>query len=325
MPGTVSVFTEGELAYLHDQRRLARVATVGKDGTPHVVPVGWAHNPEHDTIDVTGHQLQDTKKFRDVLGNGRAAIVIDDLASTTPFRPRAIEVRGRGEAITHPEALIRIHPERIVSWGIDPQRNARTVNAPGRYGVGVNVAREGALTWRPLTSADLPLLVEWLAEPRVARWWNHEPTAEAVERDFGASVRGEEPGEDLVVSLDGCPIGLLQRSVIREYPEHLAEFAAIVEVPEGAVELDYLIADPALRGRGLGARMIAAAVQDTWSAHPAAPAVLVAVVAANVASWRALEKAGLRRIAEGAMSPDNPIDDPLHYVYRVDRPDPDDS
>jgi len=48
--------------------------------------------------------------------------------------------------------------------------------------------------------------------------------------------------------------------------------------------------------------------------------LLVAVVAANTASWRALENAGLQRIAEGAMSPDNPVDDPLHYVYRVDRP-----
>jgi hypothetical protein len=43
-------------------------------------------------------------------------------------------------------------------------------------------------------------------------------------------------------------------------------------------------------------------------------------VAANTASWRALEKAGLTRIAEGAMSPENPLDDPLHYIYRADRP-----
>jgi hypothetical protein len=31
---------------------LARIATVGKDGTPHVVPVGWTDNGEQDTIDV---------------------------------------------------------------------------------------------------------------------------------------------------------------------------------------------------------------------------------------------------------------------------------
>lgn len=178
----------------------------------------------------------------------------------------------------------------------------------------------GAITWRPLTAADLPLLAGWLREPQVARWWNHEHTAEAVERDFGASVRGEEPGEDLVVSLDGHPVGLLQRAVISDYPEEVAEFAAVVDVPDGAVELDYLIGDASLRGCGLGSRIIAMAVGSTWDEYPAASAVLVAVVAANTASWRALEKAGLRRIAEGAMEPDNPVDDPLHYVYRVDRP-----
>jgi len=171
-----------------------------------------------------------------------------------------------------------------------------------------------------LAAQDLPLLTGWLREPAVVRWWNHETSAEAVERDFGASVRGEEAGEDLVVSLDGRPVGLLQRSVIADYPEDLEEFVEVVDVPAGAVELDYLIGEAELRGNGLGSRMIAAVVADTWSAYPATTAVLVAVVAANVASWRALEKAGLRRIAEGPMSTDNPVDDPLHYVYRADRP-----
>jgi aminoglycoside 6'-N-acetyltransferase len=179
---------------------------------------------------------------------------------------------------------------------------------------------DGFLSWRLLIAGDLPMLAEWLREPQVARWWNHETTLEAVERDFGASTRGEEPGEDLLVLLDGRPIGLLQRSAICDYPQDLTKFSAVIEVPVGAVELDYLIADPALRGRGLGSRMIAAAVEDTWNSYSDAPAVLVAVVAANVASWRALEKAGLKRVAEGPMSPDNPIDDVLHYIYRVDRP-----
>ena len=66
--------------------------------------------------------------------------------------------------------------------------------------------------------------------------------------------------------LDGRPIGLLQRSVIADYPQDLVEFAPLVKVPEGGVELDYLIADPALRARGLGARMIAQAIEDTWKA-----------------------------------------------------------
>lgn len=176
------------------------------------------------------------------------------------------------------------------------------------------------LTWRPLERADLPLLAAWLREPRVARWWNHEATPEAVERDFGASVRGEEPGEDLVVLLSGRPVGLLQRSIIDDYPEDAADFRAVVELPPRAVELDYLIGRPELRGRGLGSRMIASMVRSTWADYPDAPAVFIAVVAANTASWRAAERAGLIRVAEGPMPPDNPADDPLHYFYRVDRP-----
>jgi pyridoxamine 5'-phosphate oxidase family protein len=124
---TTSVFTAQELAYLHEGRKLGRIATVGADSTPHVVPSGFVHNLELDTIDVTGRAVDETKKFRDVARNGRAAIVIDDLASIDPWHPRGLEVRGQAEAISAPEALIRIHPERIVSWGLGPQRSARTI------------------------------------------------------------------------------------------------------------------------------------------------------------------------------------------------------
>jgi pyridoxamine 5'-phosphate oxidase family protein len=123
----VSVFTEAELSYLTGGRQLGRIATVGADGTPHVVPVGWIYNAARDTIDISGYELEGTKKFRDIARNGRAAIVIDDLESVDPWRPRGIEVRGRGEAIALPTPLIRVHPERIVSWGLESGRSARTV------------------------------------------------------------------------------------------------------------------------------------------------------------------------------------------------------
>src|SRR4051794_9662634 len=123
----MSVFTEPELRYLAGGQQLGRIATVGVDGTPHVVPVAWIYNAVRETIDVGGNGLERTKKFRDVARTGRAAIVVDDLASTDPWWPRGIEVRGRGEAIALPTPLIRIHPERIVSWGIDRMPSARTV------------------------------------------------------------------------------------------------------------------------------------------------------------------------------------------------------
>jgi pyridoxamine 5'-phosphate oxidase family protein len=123
----MSVFRDAELEYLAGGFQLGRIATVGADGTPHVVPVGWIYNAARETIDIGGRELERSKKFRDVARSGRAAIVIDDLASTDPWHPRGIEIRERGEAIALPTPLIRIHPERIVSWGLEAARSARTV------------------------------------------------------------------------------------------------------------------------------------------------------------------------------------------------------
>jgi pyridoxamine 5'-phosphate oxidase family protein len=123
----VSVFRDAEREYMAGGRQLGRIATVGADGTPHVVPVAWIYNAARDTIDIGGHELERTKKFRDVARTGRAAIVIDDLASTDPWHPRGIEIRGRGEAIAMPTPMIRIHAERINSWGLEQARSSRTV------------------------------------------------------------------------------------------------------------------------------------------------------------------------------------------------------
>jgi pyridoxamine 5'-phosphate oxidase family protein len=131
----MSVFTESELEFLgstefpggRGARRLARIATVGTDGTPHVVPVGFSYNAEHDSIDIGGYTMEGSKKYRDVQRSGRAAVVVDDLASTDPWRPRGIEVRGRAEAIDGDRPLIRIHPERIVPWGLEPDGGRRSV------------------------------------------------------------------------------------------------------------------------------------------------------------------------------------------------------
>ena len=177
-----------------------------------------------------------------------------------------------------------------------------------------------AVEFRRVERADFPLLARWLATEPVRRWWCHEWSAEAVERDFGPSADGLEPNEDWLALLRRVPFGLVQRSRVADYADNLAHFSSLVDVPAGAVTLDYLLGDPQRLGRGLGTAMVAAMVQKTWRDLPDAPAVLVAVVAANTASWRALEKAGFARVASGDLPPDNPVDDPLHHVYRLDRP-----
>ena len=133
----MSVFTDKEIDYLAGQR-LGRIATVGPDGQPHVVPTSFRYNPEHDAIDVGGLRMSQTKKLRDVHRTGRASIVIDDVLP--PWQPRMIEVRGTTAAVPSggkafgerfEDTIVRIQPTRIVSFGIDPgdSTNARSVSA----------------------------------------------------------------------------------------------------------------------------------------------------------------------------------------------------
>jgi pyridoxamine 5'-phosphate oxidase family protein len=121
----MSKFTPEEIAYLQSQR-LGRLATVSEKGEPHVVPVGFRYNPEQDSIDIGGHNIVPTKKYRDAVRYGRVAFVVDDVLP--PWKPRMIEVRGTvqglpegGKAIVEsfsPE-ILRITPTRIISFGLN--------------------------------------------------------------------------------------------------------------------------------------------------------------------------------------------------------------
>jgi len=90
----MSIFNPDEIKYLR-RGLLGRLATVGPDGTPHIAPVGMiSYNPHLDTLYIRGHDLTNTKKYRDIARSRRASLVADDLTSTKPWRPRGIEVRG---------------------------------------------------------------------------------------------------------------------------------------------------------------------------------------------------------------------------------------
>ena len=127
-----NAFTPAEIAYLQSQR-LARIATVGPNGQPHVVPLAFRYNPDTGTIDVGGLDFAQRKKWRDAQKNPKVAIVVDDIASVQPWKVRGIEVRGTAEILMDggqeiipgfdPE-MIRITPKRVVSWGINVETPA---------------------------------------------------------------------------------------------------------------------------------------------------------------------------------------------------------
>ena len=127
--------TATEIAYLTEQP-LGRLATLAPDGRPQVRPVGFTYHPDLGTIDIGGMNMEASRKYRNVEADGRVSFVVDDLASTTPWRPRGIEIRGDAQALPATDAaaaMIRIHPNRVLSWGIDtdPFATPAARNIPG--------------------------------------------------------------------------------------------------------------------------------------------------------------------------------------------------
>ncbi len=120
-------FTDAERDYLVAQA-LGRLATVSAEGDVQNNPVGFRLNPDTGTIDIGGLAMGSTRKFRNVHATGRVAFVVDDIVSVNPSTVRGVEIRGNAEALTdqtpaqpwqRPES-IRIHPRRILSWGVEP-------------------------------------------------------------------------------------------------------------------------------------------------------------------------------------------------------------
>jgi pyridoxamine 5'-phosphate oxidase family protein len=135
----MSVFSGAEIAYLQS-KSMGRLATIGADGRPHLLPLTYHFNADEDTIDIGGIDFGNTKKWRDMLDNPHVAFLVDD---ASPDGARAIEIRGDAEPhLTGGELInprfpnfkpqfVRVRAHRVVSWGIDSegfQPHARNVS-----------------------------------------------------------------------------------------------------------------------------------------------------------------------------------------------------
>jgi pyridoxamine 5'-phosphate oxidase family protein len=99
------IFTPAELEFLRSQR-IARLATVGPSGWPHVVPVMFA-------LDESGAFEFDVDgvKLRNLTSEPRAAMTIDAMGPK-----RGVAVQGQAELIAPDRA--RLNPVRKFSWGL---------------------------------------------------------------------------------------------------------------------------------------------------------------------------------------------------------------
>jgi aminoglycoside 6'-N-acetyltransferase len=134
------------------------------------------------------------------------------------------------------------------------------------------------IEFRPLEQTDLPLLRKWLERDHVRRWWR-----DPIDEELAHELSGR-----YVIVVDGRPAGMIQTH-------------------EG--EVDLLIGEEELTGRGLGPRILMRFVDELAGRG----VVFAHVEEGNRRSWRAFEKAGFRHVRdveEGGLP---------HRLMRLDR------
>ena len=122
----IATLSAAQIEYLAG-RRLGRLATIRPDGSPQNNPVGFRYNEAFGTIDIAGHNMGASQKFRNLAKEERVSFVVDDIVSVDPWQVRCLEIRGVAQALRDVETyleggsreLIRIAPQRVLGFGIE--------------------------------------------------------------------------------------------------------------------------------------------------------------------------------------------------------------
>lgn len=134
---------------------------------------------------------------------------------------------------------------------------------------------------------DSEMLLRWLARPHVAKWWGD--AARAMEH-----ARLCAPGSHALIVADGAPVGYL---CWQDPPREELEAAGLTDLPGGLVDIDILIGEAELLGRGVGSRALAILLARLRSEQAVAFAGLGTSVS-NTNAIRCYSKAGFRLFRE---------------------------
>jgi pyridoxamine 5'-phosphate oxidase family protein len=92
--------------------------------------VGFTYNATLGTIDISGFNMGSSAKYRNIRANANVAFVVDEVTEVSIAGAHFLEIRGVAESALgapDPEShlapeIIRIHPRRVISFNVDPDR-----------------------------------------------------------------------------------------------------------------------------------------------------------------------------------------------------------
>jgi aminoglycoside 6'-N-acetyltransferase len=171
----------------------------------------------------------------------------------------------------------------------------------------------GQIGIRPLTRADLPILLGWFNDPLIRNWWPREPpTPGGIEDKYGPRIDGTVPVHVFIYTCSGVPAGMMQcfrwaQRPSRKFP---------VAVPAAAT-IDFLLGEARFRSQGVGTAAFAKSVGHVLDLFPDVGYLMGYPHRDNHAFQRVLTNAGYRRLADAAddLALPRPLPDDPNILY----------
>ncbi|MCK7613315.1 GNAT family N-acetyltransferase [Roseibium sediminicola] len=151
------------------------------------------------------------------------------------------------------------------------------------------------VSFRPVTSDDLPLLADWMARPHWRAWWGEPETELGYIRDM---LEGRDTTKPFIFQVDGSDSGYIQVWYVKDQqgPEVVTDYPWVVLLPKDAVGVDLSIADGKELSRGLGTKVLQAFVRKLQ--QDGHHRILIDPDPANLRAVKAYRKAGFREIKD---------------------------
>lgn len=178
-----------------------------------------------------------------------------------------------------------------------------------------DVLESAVMSLRPLRREDFSLIVGWINQPHVARWWDGPATIESIAEKFEPRLQEDSPTRVFVIEVEERPVGFIQLYRHRDYPEWDRDVGV-----KAAAGIDYLIGEPDATKKGIGTQAICAVTEAAFETFPDIEIVIAVPQKENLHSWHALENAGYQRLDERKLASRCPSDAGISYIYGRRRP-----
>lgn len=137
---------------------------------------------------------------------------------------------------------------------------------------------------RPVAHSDWPMLLKWLRDPAVERWWGNASAAEAEVR----MVLETPSAIGKIIEFGGTPVGYAHAIDAAYWGEDLPDV-----LPPLTWDVDLFIGEAEYRGRNIGGAALDQLAAEVFGST-LAMALSVFVSVRNEAAVRAYERAGFQ-------------------------------